>query len=136
MKMTLLEMVQNILSALESDEVITIEGTAESAMVAEVLREVYFQLVANQTIPEHQALFQLTDAAVGAEVFMLIPETISRSEWIKYNKMIDGDLDNAFRNIDYLSPANFMKHLLQVASSDTTTVSVTDPTSGIVLDPE
>ena len=78
MKMTLLEMVQNILSSVESDEVDSIFDTAEALQVAEVIKETYYQLVSNQVIPEHKTIAQLTSAGATAKVFMKIPDTVHK----------------------------------------------------------
>ena len=134
MKMTLLELVQSILSDMVSDDVTSIADTPESLQVASTIRDVYYQLVTNQTIPEHQALKQLTSAGVTAKVFMQIPATVQRIESIKYNKIKAGDTDNVFSDILYLSPAAFLKILMGRKSSDTNVVSATDPTSSIALD--
>jgi len=99
MKMTLLELVQSILSDMVSDDVTSIADTPESLQVASTIRDVYYQLVTNQTIPEHQALKQLTSAGVTAKVFMQIPATVQRIESIKYNKIKAGDTDNVFSDM-------------------------------------
>ena len=134
MKMTMLEMVQNIMSALDSDEIDSITDTVEGEQVAAVIRDTYWQLVTNKTIPEHQALFQLTNAGGTAKVFMLIPTTVRQIEWLKYNKIEDGGSDTVFADVQYLDPESFMNLLLRRKSSDTNTVSATDPNSSIALD--
>lgn len=134
MKMTLLEMVRNILLSVEGDSVTLWNDTNESTAIGHALQEVYFQMVSNTMIPEHFELIQLTDADASAIVFMEVPETVARVEWLKYNKIRSGDTDNAFGEVRYLAPKAFMSILLQRKSSDVTTVSVTDPTSSIVLD--
>lgn len=134
MKMTVLEMALNIASALESDEFETITEGQEAPAIAQVLKETYYQMISNGIIPEHFQLFQLTSAGGTAKVFMEIPDDVARIEWLKYNKIEDGDDDNAFGEVRYLAPEAFMNVLLQRKSSDATTVSATDPTSSIVLD--
>jgi hypothetical protein len=134
MKMTLLDMVSNILLATEGDRVSLWNDTDESQAIGHALQEVYFQMISNGMIPEHFQLFQLTSAGGTAKVFMEIPDSVARIEWLKYNKIESGDTDNAFGEVHYREPEAFMKLLLQRKSSDVTTVSVTDPTSSLVLD--
>ncbi len=134
MKMTLLEMVQNIASALETDAVDSWNQTPESEAIGRVIQEVYHQMISNGIIPEHFQLFQLTSAGVTAKVFMEVPDDVARVEWLKYNKIRDGETNNAFGVVRYLAPEAFMNILLQRQSSDASTVSATDPTSSIVLD--
>ncbi len=134
MKMTMLEMVQNIMSDLDSDELDSISDTTEGEQVASTIRDVYWQLVSNQVIPEHKSLAQLTSAGTPAYVFMEIPDTIGEIDWLKYNKIEDGDDDNNFSDVKYLAPEAFINMLLQRKSSDSNVMSVTDPTSSISLD--
>ena len=132
--MTLIEMVQNILSSLESDSVDSITDTVEAEQVAETLKEVYFQMISNTIIPEHFELIQLTSAGGTAKVFMELPDEVRRIEWLKYNKIASDGTDNEFGIVHYREPEDFMDLLLQRQSSDTHTVSATDPTSSIALD--
>lgn len=134
MKMTMLEMVQNIMSDLDSDEIDSITDTVEGEQVASVLRDIYWQYVENQTIPEHQELFQLTDAGATAKVYMLIPTTVRHIEWIRYNKILSGGSNTVYADIKYLDPENFINLLLKRNSADTNIVSATDPNSAIALD--
>jgi hypothetical protein len=133
MKMTVLQMTQNILSALESDEIDSVSDTPEGEAVAEALKEVYYQMVSNQVIPEHKALCQLTSAGASL-VFMQIPATVHNLEWIKYNVIETGGTQNQYTTIPYKSPPEFMQMLMSRNSSDTNVVSATDPTSSIAID--
>lgn len=133
MKMTLLEMVQDIMSDIESDRVTSIFDSDEAGQVAQVLKTVYHQMISNQTIPEHQALIQLTSAGATAKVFMLMPTNMVKMEWFKYNKKVSGATDDAFKKIEYMDPLQFMDRVNRNLTSDTNVVSATDPTSGIVI---
>lgn len=132
MKMTLLEMVKNILSALESDDVTAITDTAEAGQVAEVIKEVYFQMISNQVIPEHKALFKLTDAGTS-KTFMLIPTTVVRMESFYYNKILTGQTDEQYGEVKYMDPVLFKDLLNRRLSSDTNVVAAVDPNSGLTL---
>lgn len=132
MRMTLLEMVRNILSALESDDVTSITDTAEAGQVAEVLKEVYFQMISNQTIPEHQALFKLTDAG-STKTFMLVPTNVVRMESFYYNKILTGQTDEQYGEVKYMDPVQFKDFVNRRLSSDTNVVAAVDPTSGLTL---
>lgn len=134
MKMTMLELVQSIMSDMDSDSLDSITDTDEGEQVASVIRDVYWQMVTNQTIPEHNKLFQLTDAGGTAKVFMLIPTTVRRVETIKYNKIESGDTIAVYRDVTYKDPDSFMNLLLSRTDTDSNVVSATDPNSGIALD--
>lgn len=91
MKLTLLDYVQNILSAMSSDEVNSISDTVESMQVAEVIKTTYFNIMARANLPEQKKLFQL-DSSVDSSApnLMYIPAGIKTIEWLKY---YDADTD-------------------------------------------
>ena len=59
MQFTVLEMTQSILSFLTSDEVNSIEDTAESLQMANILETVYYNIATRGNLLEHNGLFQL-----------------------------------------------------------------------------
>jgi hypothetical protein len=96
--MTLLDMTQNIMSAMESDNVDSIGDTTESEAVALVIKETYFDLMAQQDWPFLKAKATLT--ALGDTdnpTKMRFPTTVNTVYWIKYNK----------KDVSYLSPKDF-----------------------------
>ena len=85
MKQTLLDMTQNILSALSSDEVNSISDTTESMQVAQIIRNKYNDIVSRGELPEHKEWFQLDPSLDGTSpVLMYVPDGVSKIEWIKY----------------------------------------------------
>lgn len=86
MKMTLLDMVQNILSAMSSDEVNSHTDNAESRQVAEIIRTSYFNIISRAQLPENKQLFSLDASGdPDAPILMYRPDNISKIEWIKYD---------------------------------------------------
>lgn len=85
MKLTLLGYVQNISSALSSDEVNSIGDTSESMQIAEIVKTSFFNIIARAGLPELKKLFQLEPSgSVAQPVLMLMPEGIRSIEWLKY----------------------------------------------------
>jgi hypothetical protein len=85
MKLTLLEYVQSILSAMNSDEVNSISDNAESLQVAEIVRTTYFNIQARTHLPEHKQLLQLEPSTNPVlPVVMYIPNGIGRIDWVQY----------------------------------------------------
>lgn len=82
---TLLDMTQEILSSLSSDEVNSIGDTTESLQVATIIKRKYFDIVARSNIPEQNQLIHL-DASTDSDtpVIMYVPDEVQRIEWIKY----------------------------------------------------
>jgi hypothetical protein len=115
MKLTLLELTQNILSAMDSDEVNSISDTAESRQVSQIVRTAYFNIISRANLPEHEQVFSLE--ASGSEltpVEMSRPENVSSIEWIKYNKA--GEDETEF--YDYVTVLPLKQFLDYVHSFD------------------
>lgn len=87
MKMSVLDMVQNILSALESDPVNSIDDTVESIQVAEFVREAYFDLMSQREWPFLRKLTTLDGLGdTTRPTHMTIPDSINKLYWVKYNR--------------------------------------------------
>lgn len=85
MKLTNLDMVQSILSALGSDEVNSVSDTTESRQVLEVLRTTYFNIVSRAGLTNQKQLVQLDPSLdPSIPVIMYVPDGIKKVEWIKY----------------------------------------------------
>lgn len=85
MKLTNLQYVQNILSALSSDEVNSVGDTTESAQILEILRTTYFNIIARAELPEQKKPFQLDPSlSVLEPTLMYLPATVKSMEWLKY----------------------------------------------------
>ncbi len=83
--MTLLDMTQNVLSALSSDEVNSIGDNVESQQIALILKNKYFDIVNRTELPEHSQLIQLQPSLTStAPVEMIIPDDVPGIKWIKY----------------------------------------------------
>lgn len=129
-KMTLLEMVQNIASALETDEILSISDTVESLAIAEVIKETFYELFSNTDTPDLQGLSQLEDMpSPGSPNCLMIPADVNKLTWIKYKDFKTGD----FFSLSYVTPRDFITlGLSNLASNDPVNLLDTvDPVSGI-----
>ena len=85
MKYTLLQLVQSILSSMDSDQVNSINDTAEALQVAECVRTSYNNMLGRYDLPEHNEFFQLTASGDNTQpTLMYRPDGVQRLEWIKY----------------------------------------------------
>jgi hypothetical protein len=102
MKRTLLDLTQNILSALDSDEVNSISDTTESLQVAETIKTVYFNILSRSKLPVQSQLFQLTSSNDATQpVLMYRPDNIAKIESVKY---YDSDITNKNYNFVTILP--------------------------------
>ena len=84
MKYTLNEMVKIIMSAMDSDEINSIDDTIESTQVALLIKGVFFDIATDIGLPEHETLFELTESGTSLQpTLMTLPERVTRVNWIK-----------------------------------------------------
>lgn len=78
-------MTQDILSAMDSDEVNSIGDTTESLQVATIIKNTWYNIVARASLPEHMGMFKL-DASTDntLPVLMLKPSNVDHVDWLKY----------------------------------------------------
>jgi len=106
-KKTVLQMVQNILSAMDSDEVNSISDTVESLQVAEIVRETYEDIIATLSIPETRSLTHLESMAdVTRPNYLKIPDGVKEINWMKYNN----------KDVEYKTPREFIDYMITVNS--------------------
>lgn len=130
-KMTLLQMVQDIMSDMDSDAILSITDTVESEQVAQTIKTVYDQLVADQIIPELMVLGQLTTPNLvtypGALNYLQVPTTYSSVDIIKYDCQTSGATSPNYLDMRYLEPEDFL-NLVDLNQADQgNVVQVTDP---------
>lgn len=130
-KMTLLEMVQDILSDMDSDEVNSINDSTESLQVAQIIKSTYYNIVDGKDFPWLKEMFQL-DATGGASrpTYMTLPSTIIDLDWVKYNTKKVTDTKDKYTKVEYKLPEDFLDITDKRDSSAANIQVITDP-SGI-----
>lgn len=109
MRYTLLEMVQLILSAMDSEEVNSISDTVESDQVANLLKSVYYDIATDLELPEHETLFQLTASGNNAlPCLMTVPSTVTKVRTIRYNTADSGDTYPNWTELEYKPFQDFL----------------------------
>lgn len=112
MKYTLLQMTQDILSSMSSDEVNSISDTTESLQVATIVRQKYFDIINRLGLPRNYQLVQLESSDDPTKpTLMYVPDGVSDIKWIKYfdNNPLDGNTSDDFAhdlNVDLTSTVN------------------------------
>jgi hypothetical protein len=111
MQYTLLEMVQQILSAMDSDEVNSITDTAESEQVATLIEGVYRDLVAECDFPENYSLFELNATSTSSPTVMTLPDEVLSMDWVKYDNKISTDTYSNFQLVQWMNIKDFMEYI-------------------------
>lgn len=99
MRYTLLQMTQDILSSMSSDEVNSISDTSESLQVATIIKQKYFDIIDRVSMPNHEQLIQLNPSLNPSQpVVMYVPQGVSEVKWIKYydSDTLDGNSQDDF----------------------------------------
>jgi hypothetical protein len=107
MKMTLLEMVQNILSDMDSEEINSISDSNEAEQVVQVIKASYFNMIASRFIPELAQILKLTSLSQSARpTHFQFPTSVKNVEFLDYNisKVVGGV---KYERMKYISPDEF-----------------------------
>jgi len=109
MKKTLLEIVQDILSDMDSDEVNSIHDTVESQQVARVVRSTFENIVTGREYPHKNTLLKLQASGDSTKpTHMKLPENVIELLSLNYNKRALTDTKDKYSEVKYLSPDEFI----------------------------
>lgn len=124
---TLLQFTQDILSAIDGDEVNSITDTTEAEQVARIVGRVYENYITNYGVPEERTLFALTGLGDTARpTHMTIPSTIDNVHSVRYNVRTASDTKDKYEPITELSVEDFITMVTSRDSSATDTTAVTE----------
>lgn len=124
MRMTLLEMVQDILEALNGDEINSIGDSVEATQVAGEIKTAYYILLNQSDQPYQEGAIQLEASQnLALPTHMKLSDNIKQIKWVKYNDLEGGK--NTWKDVQYLDPEAFLKQSLFVANQ-TATLEVKD----------
>lgn len=111
MKLTLLEIVQSVLSSMDSDPVNSISDTEEALQVAQVAEEVYFQLL-NDNSKDWEFLKKVRQLEALSDPdkpnYLRLPTDVSEVYWIRYEVTDENDTFTKYRTLHYRSPEDFI----------------------------
>lgn len=119
MQQTLLEMVQLILSSMDSDEVNSISDTVESNQVALIIKSVYYDSAVDLNLREHEKLFELNASGdLLQPTLMTVPTDVTNVTSIKYNFKEDTDTFDRYEEVKYLPFDEFLSRQNSLAEND------------------
>lgn len=121
-KLTLLEIVQEILSDMSSDNVNSISDTEEAMQVATIVRRTFYNLYNDRIWPHTSRMLRLNSSAdSNRPTHMILDENIIHLDWVRYQVQGDPLKSQHYREIAYKSPEDF---IALVMSRDTTKANV------------
>src|SRR5574343_318488 len=132
MRRTLLEIVQHILSSMDSFDVNSIADTTESEQVAEVVRQTYYDIVSSKNWWFLRRTLQLNSGTASRPTHLSVPDNIKELVEVRYNTRLSTDTRDKYSTLKYLYPDEFLTLVNARDSSATEVTSVTDP-GGVAL---
>lgn len=133
-KMTLLELTQTILGALEDDEVNSITDTESADRVVDIIREVYYDILGSD-MPEVEDFFELdTPSDTSTPVLMTLPDNVTGIMSVKYDKTETGDTGPNYKVVNYLPRRDFMNMTDGFDPADADVSTMTIPVGNNTLD--
>lgn len=131
MNVTLLDVVQRLLTDMDSDSINTISETIESTSVANVVKDVYEQIIDEHEVANHKRIFQLDGIGETARpTYLQIPDGYFDVEWFNYDKRLASTDDPLYLPVNYVSPEEFITRTNMRRSSDTNVDEVIDQDGG------
>jgi hypothetical protein len=109
MRYTLLEMVQQILSAMDSDDVDSINDTTESTQVALLIKGVYYDLATELDLDEHHTLFELDETSSSTPILMTVPTNVVEIENLQYDRSASADASSDYVDVPFVTLTEFLK---------------------------
>jgi hypothetical protein len=134
MRRTLLELTQDILSAIDGDQVNSISDTVESLQVVNLLKQTYYDILDERELTYVGNLTTLTGLGdTDKPNYMGIPEEFIKIEWVRYDCRPDVAGPKDYRDVDWLEPREFVVRVNQRDSTQTDRYVVVNHASGIPL---
>lgn len=126
MKMTLLEIVTDILNDLDSDAVNSIDDTVEAQQVAQIVKTSFFEMIGNRNWPHLKKLVQFeASGSLQKPNYLRIPDRTKEISYVMYDCRKDGETSSREKEIKYCSPEDFLRKVSIRTVSDNT-VEVVD----------
>lgn len=132
-KQTLLEIVQDILSDMDSDVINSIDDTDEAGQVAAIVKSTYEAMISNRNWPHTARIINLTASTDSLfPTYMTIEDDVKQFISIFYDKRKVDETRIRFQELKYKEPDDFLRLTNSRDSTATTTDTINDP-SGVKL---
>jgi hypothetical protein len=111
-RLSLLEIVQDVLSKMNHDSVNSITSTPESSQIASEARTLYYDMMDRDDWPHLSVLEPLESVSDTSTPNLLkIPVDVTRVDQIRYETTTSTDTSRNFEHLTYLHPRDFMELL-------------------------
>lgn len=125
-KQTLLDIVQEILSDMNSDNVNSISDTIEAQQVATIVKRTYLNMHNDRMWPHTGKLFKLEASTTTARpTHMKMAEDVIDIDWVRYDTHTVGKPSD-YTVIQYLRPEEFLEYVFARNPNDSNIETVVD----------
>jgi len=132
-KISLLQIVQKILSDMDRDEINSLSDTLESVQIASIVEDVFNQMILNNVIPEREDVIQVEAVSDTTRPnYLKLPQSVDRMKALRYNKIRAGETRVQYDDIDFMTPSEFLDRVLARNTDLTEVIQVVD-SSGVIL---
>lgn len=109
-KMSLIEIVSDIMNDIDADFVNSIDDTTESQQVAQIVKSTFFALMHRRNWRSNKQLLQLVASGDDAlPTHMYLPENLSELTLINYDCKREGQTRKFYKNIKFIYPDEFLR---------------------------
>lgn len=130
MRETVLDIVQTILSAMDSDNVNSINDTVESYQVAVLLKNLYYDIAVDLNLPNNMKYFELNSSTdINKPVLMTLPENVMSLSTVQYNNKLTTETTPNYKNCTFLPLEVLMERQQAYRESDDNDIGVMEFTS-------
>lgn len=115
MKRTLLQIVQDILSDMDSEPVNSLADTNEADQIATVVEQTFYDIIATRSVPEHEELIKLVPLSDDDfPTHFLIPDNVTDVTHVWYDTSDDSTFE--YTEIKWCDPLDFLTRVDKVQS--------------------
>ena len=127
--MTLLDIVQDILSEMDSDEVNSLSDTIESEQVAQIVKTTYSEMMSNRNWPHLKKLIQFESSTdLSLPTHQKLGVDVKELTLVKYDIRTGSETKRVYKDVKYLAPEEFLNKTNSRDSDALDSQLVVDPT--------
>lgn len=132
-KMTLIEIVTDIINDIDGDYIESINDTEESEQVAAIVRATYRSMMSNRNWPHTKRLLEITAASDSSKpVYMSIEDDLKELVLINYDMAKEGSDRKYYQEVKYIDNDDFLR-LCNNRNNTASNVDVIVDDSGVEL---
>jgi hypothetical protein len=134
MKLSVIDMVQDILNDIDSDSVNSIDDTIEATQVAQILKSTFQAMMSNRDWSHMHKLIQLTSSgSLALPTHLYLPDNVKELTMLNYDIKNKDATKREFQEMKYISPDAFLRMSNSLDSSAANVQEVVDPTGVSLL---